>query len=97
MNGLPLLNTNWIHVVEPKPIKREDSKGDIINLMYEFDAGYFHVCRQYIFNENLTEYFYENETFYFTTECHWITSFQSEELSEYSTATMAILRMFIII
>uniref|UniRef100_A0A0K0EER0 Uncharacterized protein n=1 Tax=Strongyloides stercoralis TaxID=6248 RepID=A0A0K0EER0_STRER len=96
MNSLPLLNTNWIHVVEPKPIKRGDSKGDIINLMYEFDAGYFHVCRKYIFNENITEYFYENETFYFETECHWSSSFSLDELSEYSTATVAILqRIFI--
>uniref|UniRef100_A0A0K0F8Z1 Uncharacterized protein n=1 Tax=Strongyloides venezuelensis TaxID=75913 RepID=A0A0K0F8Z1_STRVS len=92
MNSLPLLNTSWIHVVEPKPIKREDSKGDIINLLYEFDAGYFHVCRKYIFNENITEYFYENETFYFETECHWSSSFHSDELSEYSTATIAILQ-----
>uniref|UniRef100_A0A0N4ZIC2 Uncharacterized protein n=1 Tax=Parastrongyloides trichosuri TaxID=131310 RepID=A0A0N4ZIC2_PARTI len=92
MNCLPLLNTNWVHVVEPKLIKKEDSKGDIINLMYEFDAGYFHVCRTYIYNENITEYFYENETFYFETECHWSSSFHSDDLSEYSTATLAILQ-----
>uniref|UniRef100_A0AC35TYY4 Uncharacterized protein n=1 Tax=Rhabditophanes sp. KR3021 TaxID=114890 RepID=A0AC35TYY4_9BILA len=96
MHTVPILRTDWLKIVEPKMVDKEDANGDTINLLYQFDAGYFQVCRDYIYNPNLTVYFFQNESYYFQTECHWSNSFYDDELSDYSTATLAILQRFFI-
>uniref|UniRef100_A0A914CBS1 Uncharacterized protein n=1 Tax=Acrobeloides nanus TaxID=290746 RepID=A0A914CBS1_9BILA len=102
----PILLPNWLNIVEPRTINKTDDKGDIMEVPFDYHAGYFKICRE--FNENYTAYgvseFEDKQLYFFmsfiknfigTPEfsymCNWNPIYTGEDLTEFSFATIGIL------
>uniref|UniRef100_A0A7E4W5R7 Claudin n=1 Tax=Panagrellus redivivus TaxID=6233 RepID=A0A7E4W5R7_PANRE len=92
MQIVPLFFQNWLYVTEPRPLNLTDEKGELVEAEFEYEAGYFQVCRTLGKNfttiKNLEHYINAAEL---RRWCHWNSIYTEIDLSDFSFATNMIM------
>ncbi|KAF8356366.1 stg-2, partial [Pristionchus pacificus] len=87
----PVLMNNWVHLTEPRPINKTNENGEQLEAVFDYNAGYFEVCREFLKKENDSinlEDIAKNEADY---RCHLNPLFSRQDLSDFSVASLAVI------
>ncbi|GMT36026.1 hypothetical protein PFISCL1PPCAC_27323, partial [Pristionchus fissidentatus] len=91
----PVLMNNWVHLTEPRPINKTNENGEPLEAVFDYNAGYFEVCREFVKREGNESYAMINlddipklDAEY---RCHLNPLFSRQDLSDFSVASLAVI------
>ncbi|VDM36995.1 unnamed protein product [Toxocara canis] len=91
LHSIPLLTNSWVYLTEPRPFNKTNENGEFLETVFHYRAGYFQMCREHISNvydtDDIALYLSRKES---ELQCQWNPIFTGEDLTEFSSATLAI-------
>ncbi|VDM98493.1 unnamed protein product [Thelazia callipaeda] len=92
LQSIPLATNGWVYVTEPRAYNKTNENGDLMDTVFLYSAGYFVMCREFkgeetVAGEDVRMYLSSEETAY---QCYWNPILTGEDLTEFSSATLAI-------
>uniref|UniRef100_A0A0R3RIP8 GpcrRhopsn4 domain-containing protein n=1 Tax=Elaeophora elaphi TaxID=1147741 RepID=A0A0R3RIP8_9BILA len=89
LQSIPLATNGWVYVTEPRPYNKTNENGDMLDTIFLYNAGYFVMCREHKGEaaEDIRSYLPSEEAAY---QCYWNPILTGKDLTEFSSATLAI-------
>ncbi|MFH4973626.1 hypothetical protein AB6A40_000335 [Gnathostoma spinigerum] len=92
LHTIPLITNSWVYLTEPRSFGEKNENGDLVEIVFHYNCGYFQMCRA--LQTNGTLQMKDIDTHIPRTEreyqCRWNPIFTGKDLTDFSTATLAI-------